>query len=68
MLIEGGDVMRLEVLSDNTLEEVRVGAYYDVTLLMGLVSVLAILISVYKLYASSKGKARFGNDYTFEWS
>lgn len=60
--------MKLEVISESELENIRAGSYYDVTLLMGLFSALAILVSVYKLYASSRGKAKIGNDYTFEWS
>jgi hypothetical protein len=34
----------------------------------GIVTLFAVLVAVYKIYNSTKGKAKFGNDFTFEWS
>ena len=31
-------------------------------------TLFAVLVAVYKIYNSTKGKAKFGNDFTFEWS
>ena len=55
-------------VDDAVLETIIGGEYFDgLTMVAGLATLLAILISIYKIYASSKGKTKIGNDFTFEW-
>ena len=60
--------MKLEVIDEQNLEEIRGGYHFDLSLYLGMISIMALLVSVYKIYASSKGKTKIGNDFTFEWS
>lgn len=58
----------IEKLSFEQMELIVGGEYISAQGIMALMSVLAILVSVYKMYRSSKGGAKIGNDYSFEWS
>ena len=60
--------MSLEIISDSKLDEIVGGQPFDLSLYLGMVSVIAILVAVYKVYASTKGKTKIGNDFSFEWS
>ncbi len=60
--------MALEIIRDKELEEIRGGQPFDLSLYLGMMSIIALLVAVYKVYASSKGKTKIGNDFTFEWS
>lgn len=53
-----------EKASDNIIG----GEIFSDTSLLVLGAVFAILIAVYKMYTSTSGKAKFGNNYAFEWS
>ena len=58
----------LEKLTDQEKEVIVGGEYITAQSIMALMSVLALLVSIYKIYASSKGQAKIGNDYSFEWA
>lgn len=58
----------LTKLREEEMEKIVGGEYISGLSIMALMSIFAILVSVYKLYSSSKGKAKIGNDYTFEWA
>lgn len=60
--------MNWEVIDEDKLETIVGGEYISASSIAALMSILAILIAVYKMYTSTKGKAKIGNDYTFEWS
>ena len=60
--------MLLEEIEDSRLETIVGGENFSVEGMMALLSVLAILVSIYKLYVSTKGKTKIGNSYSFEWS
>ena len=55
-------------LSEDEAKMVVGGEYISAQSIMALMSILAILVSVYKMYTSNKGGAKIGNDYSFEWS
>lgn len=55
-------------INDVEMESIIGGEYITAGSIMALMSILAILVSIYKMYTSSKGGAKIGNDYSFEWS
>ena len=64
MLIEGDDFMSFELVKDEELEKINAGLLFDD---LTIVTIMATLVAIYKIYASTKGKAKIGSDYTFEW-
>lgn len=58
----------LRKLSEEEMEEIRGGEYISGLSIAALLSILTILVTVYKVYSSNKGKAKIGNDYSFEWA
>lgn len=60
--------MKFEIVKEEELEKIMAGLLFDdLTMVSAIVTILATLVAIYKIYASSKGKAKIGNDYTFEW-
>ena len=57
-----------EELSEQELELLVGGEFISVTGITAYLTLFAVLIAVYKIYNSTKGKAKIGNDYSFEWS
>ena len=55
-------------LSDKEARLIVGGEYISAESIMALMSILAILVAVYKMYTSNKGGVKIGNDYSFEWS
>ena len=58
----------LKKLREDEMEEIRGGEYISGLSIAALLSILTILVTVYKIYSSNKGKAKIGNDYSFEWA
>ena len=60
--------MDFEIVKDEELDSIRAGLLFDdLTMVSAIVTILATLVAIYKIYASTKGKAKIGNDFTFEW-
>ena len=57
-----------EKLTDIEAESIVGGEYISAGSIMALMSILAILVAAYKMYTSTKGGLKIGNDYSFEWS
>ena len=55
-------------ISDEELENIIGGEFMSASMIMAYLTLFATLVAVYKIYNSTKGKAKFGNDFTFEWS
>lgn len=60
--------MMFYLLSDNECDTINGGNIADGSVYVMVLTALAVLVSIYKLYTSSKGKFKYGNDYSFEWS
>ena len=60
--------MQYEIISEEELENIVGGALFDdLTMVSAIVTIIATLVAIYKIYMSTKGKAKIGNDFTFEW-
>lgn len=55
-------------LNEVELENIKGGNIADGTMYITIITALVVLVSLYKIYSSTKGKTKIGNDYTFEWS
>lgn len=58
----------LKELSEEELETIVGGEFMSASTIVAYLTLFAVLVAVYKIYNSTKGKAKFGNDFTFEWS
>ena len=58
----------LEKVEESELESIVGGEFISPSGIVVLLTTLAALVAIYKMTYSNKGKAKIGNDFTFEWS
>ena len=61
-------ILMYKALNEQEMANIIGGEYISAEGIMALMSVLAILVSIYKMYTSTKGGAKIGSNYSFEWS
>ena len=55
-------------IDEEKLETIVGGNFLPELSMTVLLTALAVIVAVYKMYTSSSGKAKIGNDFTFEWA
>lgn len=58
----------LKEINELEAEHIIGGEFISGSGILVCLTVLATLVAIYKMTYSNKGKAKIGNDFTFEWS